>query len=55
MTPHEHLVFEIAEAATNRVVKRAARSLQRLGNGLQSGDDSGLINTWDEILRPGPD
>lgn len=49
MTPHEHLTLEIAEAATGKAVKHAVRGLQRLTDGLQSGDDSGLTNAWDEI------
>jgi hypothetical protein len=49
MTPHEHLVSEIADAATKRVVKRTIRALQALKDGMLLGDDTGLLNTWDEI------
>jgi hypothetical protein len=49
MTPHEQIVAEIADLALARVVKRTMRGLQGLKDGLQSGADSGLANTWEEI------
>lgn len=43
------IVSALAEQAQNRVLRKAIRELQTMRNGLQSGEDSGLTNTWDEI------
>jgi hypothetical protein len=49
MTPHEHVVSEIAELVTKRVVRRATRKVQELRDGMQLGEDTGLLNIWDEV------
>ena len=49
MTPYEHLASEIADLATQRVVRATIRCLQGLREGLQFGDDSGLTSIWDEV------
>jgi hypothetical protein len=43
------IVRSLAEQVCQRVTRRAIRALQKLENGLQSGDDSGLTNAWEEI------
>lgn len=39
----------LAEVVCQRVERKVIRDLQELDNELQSGDDSGLTNTWEEI------
>lgn len=43
------VVWNLAEQACQRVTRKIIRDLQELKNGLLSGDDSGLTNTWEEI------
>jgi DNA phosphorothioation-dependent restriction protein DptG len=43
------IVWRLAEVACQRVSRKAIRALQKMAEGLQSGDDSGLVNTWEEI------
>lgn len=43
------IVRSLSEQVCQRVTRRAIRALQKLKNGLQSGDDSGLTNAWEEI------
>jgi hypothetical protein len=43
------IVWRLAEAVCQRVSRKAIRILQNLTEGLHSGDDSSLINVWDEI------
>ena len=49
MTPYEHLVVEMADRITERSVNRCLRRLQALRDGLQLGEDTGLISIWDEV------
>ena len=49
MDPYESLLSEIADVECQRVSRKVIRSLQRMTEGLQSGDDSGLVNLWNEI------
>src|SRR5258706_15995920 len=44
----QHFIDALAEKVTARAVRRAIVHLQRMDAEL-SGDDSGLINVWDEI------
>jgi hypothetical protein len=43
------VVRNLAEAVCKRVTRKVIRDLQELDDGLQSGDDSGLTNAWEEI------
>jgi hypothetical protein len=43
------IVSRTAEVACQRVSSRAIRTLQKMTEGLQSGDDSGLTNAWEEL------
>lgn len=43
------VVCELAEHICERITRSIIATLQRMNNGLLSGDDSGLENTWDEI------
>jgi hypothetical protein len=48
-TNSENIVREIAKHAANRLARKTIRYLQSLKDCLQSGEDSGLANVWDEI------
>ena len=43
------IVRRLAEQVCQRIMRRVIRSLRKLVGGLQSGDDSGLTSTWEEI------
>jgi hypothetical protein len=43
------IVRRLAEQVCQRVARKVIRSLRELVDGLQSGDDSGLTNAWEEI------
>jgi hypothetical protein len=43
------IVRDLADEVFDRLARRVVATLQRLKNGLLSGDDSGLANIWDEI------
>jgi len=43
------VVRELAEQICRRLTRRMIATLQKMNNGLLSGDDSGLKNAWDEI------
>ncbi len=43
------IVMRLAKEVCQRIARKVVRELQQLTNGLQSGDDSGLKNAWDEI------
>jgi hypothetical protein len=43
------VVRELADQICSRLTRRVIATLQKLNNGLLSGEDSGLENTWDEI------
>ena len=49
MDPYESLLSEIADGECQRVSRKVIRSLQRMTDGLQSGDDSELMNVWNEV------
>lgn len=44
-----NIIFELAHQAAKGVTRRVRRDLQKMKDGLLSGDDSGLRNAWDEI------
>lgn len=43
------IVRELADRICRRLTRRIIATLQTMKDGLLSGDDSGLRNTWDEI------
>lgn len=43
------IVWNLAEVICERVSRRAIRALQKMTEGMQSGDDSVLSNLWEEI------
>lgn len=49
MNYRDKIISDLAEAACNRLSRKVIRSLTRMTNGMQSGDDPPLKNVWDEI------
>ncbi|MBI2320562.1 MAG: hypothetical protein HYU88_00290 [Chloroflexi bacterium] len=49
MASQSDLIAQLAERASKRIARRTVVALQRMKDGLQSGEDSGLRNLWDEI------
>lgn len=49
MSIENRLLHQFAIRAVEKPARRVIRALQLQTNGLLSGDDSGLENTWDEI------
>jgi hypothetical protein len=49
MDHYELLVSEIADCECQRISRRVIRGLQRMTEGMQSGDDGGLKNIWNEV------
>jgi hypothetical protein len=52
MTPtlsESPIVWNLAEAICQRVSRKTIRALQKMTEGMQSGDDSVLVNVWEEI------
>ena len=45
----DKIITAVAEKACEQVAGKVIKSLRDEKKGLQSGDDSGLINIWDEI------
>ncbi len=45
----DEVIFHLAEGCTRRIARRVILGLQALSDGLQSGADSPLTSTWDEI------
>ena len=43
------VVRALADQICKRLTRRLIATLQKMNNGLLSGEDSGLKNTWDEI------
>lgn len=57
MNVEEYIVKNVAFSACGRVSKQVRLSLQRTKEGMQSGDDSGLNNVWEEMcvqVQEGP-
>ena len=49
MDPRDLIISRIADRECQRISRKVVRSLQRMTEGMQSGDDSGLRNVWDEV------
>lgn len=49
MDYREQIVADLAEAACTSICRRAIRALQGVTDAVLSGDDSGLVNAWDEV------
>ncbi|HCC06804.1 MAG TPA: hypothetical protein DEP72_01375 [Clostridiales bacterium] len=45
----DRIIYTIADAECKKVSRRVIRILQKMTEGMQSGDDSGLKNIWDEV------
>ena len=43
------IAHQVAEKAATKVTAHTVRSLLKMTDGLNSGDDSGLVNVWEEI------
>jgi hypothetical protein len=43
------IVWNLAEAACQRISRKTIRAFQKMTEGMQSGDDSVLVNVWEEI------
>ena len=48
MDPRDLIISRIADRECQRISRKVVRCLQRMTKGMQSGDDSGLRNVWDE-------
>jgi len=49
MDPRDRIISHIADRECERMSRKVIRILQRMTEGMQSGDDSGLRNVWDEV------
>jgi len=50
MEINEEIVYEFADFLANKISNKVERKLKKLKEGcMQSADDSGLINLWEEI------
>ena len=49
MNPRDKIISRLADLECKRVSRKVIRNLQRLTEGMQSGDDSVLANVWDEV------
>lgn len=49
MDDRDRIIAWIAKRECRRIAGKALRDLQRTTKGMQSGDDSGLANLWDEV------
>ena len=47
--PASEIVSKLGASVLDRLVRGVVRDLQAMKDGLQSGDDSGLANIWDEV------
>lgn len=45
----DKIISDLAEAAGKRLSRKVIRSLTKMTDGMQSGDDTPLKNIWDEI------
>lgn len=43
------IIAELAERVCQRLTRKDTAKLQRMRDGLQSGEDSGLVSIWEEI------
>ena len=49
MNPRDRIISRLADLECKRVSRKVIRALQRMTEGMQSGDDSVLANVWDEV------
>jgi hypothetical protein len=49
MDYRDRIIVRIAEQECKRISRKVVLALQKMTDGMQSGDDSGLKNIWDEI------
>jgi hypothetical protein len=49
MDDRDRIIAWIAEPECKRIARKVVRALQGMTQGMQSGDDSGLANLWDEV------
>lgn len=49
MDDRDRIIAWIARRECQRIAGKVLRGLQRITKGMQSGDDSGLANLWDEV------
>ena len=49
MNYRDKIISDLAEAAGKRLSRKVIRSLTKMTDGMQSGDDTPLMNIWDEI------
>jgi len=49
MNYRDKIISDLAEAAGKRLSRKVIRSLTKMSDGMQSGDDTPLKNIWDEI------
>jgi hypothetical protein len=49
MDDRDRIIVSIAEHECKRIARRVMRTLQGMTKGMQSSDDSGLANLWDEV------
>jgi hypothetical protein len=49
MDYRDRIIVKIAEKECERINRRVVLALQKMTDGMQSGDDSGLKNIWDEV------
>ena len=49
MDDRDRIITSIAEHECKRIARRVLRDLQGMTQGMQSGNDSGLANLWNEV------
>lgn len=49
MDERDRIVEWVAKRECEQIARSVVRDVRRLKNGMQSGDDSGLKNLWDEV------
>src|SRR5437773_8626115 len=49
MDARDKIIWKLANRACNRISRRVIRTLQKMTEGMQSGNDSRLKNIWDEV------
>src|SRR5438445_2183848 len=49
MDAHDTIIWKLADRACNRISRGVVGTLQKMTEGMQSGNDSGLKNIWDEV------
>jgi hypothetical protein len=45
----DKIISEVADTASRKITRRIIATLQQMKDGMQSGEDSGLANLWDEV------